>query len=242
VIEPDASGERPALPAAFAVEIADLSIDLPVAGLPDSLRPVVRGLRLTARAEALEVALVQASAVLSQISRARVEDLLDQMAASVWLRPLRPYYAMLFRLAAVENGLEVTGRLAAGAIHAQARFRSDPGASIIGQLRDRAKGAASVRLRIEPSVGDEGRLRLRIAVEPDVRGIIARAVVGAISGRPGVRRLDDATVDVDLDEALAAETSAAVTWNAPVRAVRVDAAALTIDCGAGDRERVARDE
>jgi hypothetical protein len=231
VIKPAASGASLAHPVAFAVEVADLAIDLPVAGSLESPRPVVRGLRLTARAEAVEVALSQASAVLSRLSQARVDDLLDQMATSVWLRPLRPYYALLFRLAGVENGLEVAGGLAAGAVHAQARFSSDPEAGIFGQLRDRAKGAASVRLRLEPSVGKQGRLRLRVAVEPDVRGMIARAAVGAVAGRPGVRRLDDATIEVDVGAVLAAEASLPVTWDAPVRVVVVSEDAITVEFG-----------
>jgi hypothetical protein len=217
---------RPSLPEGWAVEVEDLTAAIPLEQSGATARPAVRGLRLRVGNEAVAAGMAYASAALGRISRSRVEELLDQLSASPWLRHFRWYYAALFRLAGVENGLDVVGTLAPGAVVVQARFRAAPERTLLGHLRDLAKGAVEVRVRIEPSVGDGGRLRLRLELEPDVRGAVAKLVVGSLAKRPGVIVVDQATVEVDLGLLLAQTNRLPFDWEAGVQDVEVTAEAI----------------
>jgi hypothetical protein len=231
-------GQAPAIAAAWAVRADDLSLDLPTAGPRTGARPILRGLTVRVTDEGLREGLTYATTVVDRLSRTKIDEFLDQLAASPWLRSFRWYYASLLRLAAIENGLDLDGELTGGRIVAHARFRSAADRGFLGQLRDLAKGAVTVTARIAPSVGDRGRLRLRLELDPDVRGSIARLILGAAAKRPGIYRVDDATVEIDVGILFAQAANVPLDWDAAVRSVEVAPAMLTVVFGPRERGEV----
>lgn len=218
-----ALGELPVV----RVEDVRLAVRLE-AGQPG--RPELRGARVTLTTEGLNVALGFASGLLTRISRERIDGLLTAMEQTPRLRPVRWYYASLFRLGGMQDELLVSGDLFAGGMEIRVRFQREEGGGFLRQLRDRARSVATVTLRLTLAAED-GRLRARVDLSPDVGGLVTRFVLNGVARRPGVERIDDATVGIDLGALLAADPTVPFALAGCVRRVDIDTERAVIEIG-----------
>lgn len=202
-----------------AVRIDDLRLSLPVP-TGGTVTPDIAGLRLTVSNEGLGVVLGFASDLLTTVSRARIEELLAAMEENPRLRPVRWYYASLFRVAGLRDELAISGDLIEGGVEIRARFAQAETGGFLRQLRDRARNLATVSVRLGLTA-EAGALRVRLDLSPDVNGTLARLVLNGAGDRPGIMRADDTSVLVDVGALVAAQPDVRVRVSGKVRRVEV---------------------
>ena len=214
-----------------AVRIDDLRLSIPVSsGQP--VTPEIDGLRLTVTNEGLEVSLSFASGLLSTVSRARVDELLAAMDENPRLRPVRWYYASLFRVAGLRDELAISGQLIDGGLEIRARFAQVESSGLLRQLRDRARNLATVTVRLGLAA-EVGSLRVRLDLSPDVNGTLAKMILNGVVERPGVTRADDTSVLVDLAAVSAAHSDVPVVLLGKVQGVDVTGERMVVVVGRG---------
>lgn len=212
-----------------AIQIDDLRLSVPV---PSGGRatPDILGLTLTVTNEGLTDALSFASELLSTVSRARIDELLAAMDENPRLRPVRWYYASLFKVAGLRDALAISGDLIDGGVEIRARFaQAEPG-GLFRQIRDRARGLATVTVRLGLTA-EAGGVRVRLDLSPDVNGTLAKLVLNGARDRPGITRMDETSVLVDLAGVLGARADVPVGLTGRVRRMDVSGQRLVMEVG-----------
>lgn len=192
--------------AASAVRFDDLRLSLAVEALDGAAAVVVEGVRLTVSRAAFQALVAFLSEQVSTISRERIDALLATFDEHPRLRPIRWYYATLFRVAGLRDELAIDGTLIDGGIEVRARFAQAESGSLLRQLRDRARGLATVTARLRMSAVD-GALHVRLDLSPDVNGILTTLVLNGLATQPGISRVDAVTVRLDPAMVVAEATS-----------------------------------
>jgi hypothetical protein len=202
----DSAGNAPSLGPDLesAVRIDDLRLSLPPEVISGEAAEVdVEGVRLTVSQAGVQVLVRFLSQQVSTISRERVDGLLATMDEHPRLRPVRWYYASLFRVVGLRDELAISGILVDGGIEIRARFAQAESGNLLRQWRDRARNLATVTARLHLSAVD-GALHVRLDLTPDVNKILVNLVLNGMGARPGLSRVDATSVRIDPAEAVAA--------------------------------------
>ena len=212
-----------------AIRIDDLRISLPVPS-GEKVTPDILGLTLTVTNEGLAVALSFASELFSSVSRARIDELLAAMEENPRLRPVRWYYASLFKVAGLRDELAISGDLINGGVEIRARFAQAESSGLLRQIRDRARGLATVTVRMGLAA-EAGGVRMRLDLSPDVNGTLAKLILNGAGDRFGITRLDETSILVDLAAVIAARPDVPIRLSGRVRRVDVTGERLVVHVG-----------
>lgn len=190
-----------------AVRFDDLRLSIVPDGIGDEgMEIVIDGVRLTLTSAGFHAVIVALAQQVSVLSHERIDGLLAAMDENPRLRPVRWYYASLFRMAGLRDELAISGELFEGGIEIRARFVQTESGNLLRQLRDRARNLATVTARLHLAAVD-GALNVRLDLAPDVNGLLANLLLNRMGAQPGLSRVDGTTVRIDLAEVVASATA-----------------------------------
>ena len=194
--------------AVSAVRFDDLRLSVVPDGTGGEIAEiVVDGVRLTLTSAGFQAVIATLAQQVSVLSHERIDGLLAAMDENPRLRPVRWYYASLFRVAGVRDDLAISGDLFNGGIEIRARFAQTESGNLLRQLRDRARNLATVTARLHlAAVG--GALQIRLDLTPDVNGLLINLLLSRMGAQPGLSRVDGTTVRIDPTEVVASAMAA----------------------------------
>lgn len=190
-----------------AVRFDDLRLSVVPEGIGGEAAEIfVAGVRLTLTSAGFESVIAALAQQVSVLSHERIDGLLAAMDENPRLRPVRWYYASMFRVAGLRDELAISGDLFDGGIEVRARFAQSESGNLLRQLRDRARNLATVTARLHLAAVD-GALQVRLDLSPDVNGLLTNLLLNRMGTLPGLSRVDGTTVRIDLAESVVSATA-----------------------------------
>jgi len=189
-----------------ALHFDQLRFSLPIDIVNGPEEIAIEGFHLFLTSDGFQTVVTTLSQQISMLSRERIDGLLSAMDENPRLRPVRWYYASLFRGLGLRDDLDISGLLIDGGIEIRARFAQAESGNILRQLRDRARNLATVTVRLHLSLLD-GAIQARFKLSPDVNGLLTNLILDGMGARPGLTRVDASTVRIDLGEVVASATA-----------------------------------
>ncbi len=187
-----------------AVRFDELRLSMPHDAIGNGPAEVgIEGVRLTLTRAGVQDLVEVLSRRVSTRSRDRIDGLLAAMDENPRLRPVHWYYASLFRVVGVRDELDISGDLVDGGLEVRARFAQTESGNLLQKLRDRARNLVTITARLHLAAVD-GALHVRLDLTPDVNGLLTNLLLNGMGTRPGLSRVDDTTVRIDLAEAVEA--------------------------------------